>query len=500
MSKKYYVLISILIVVSAVFIFKFFTSPMKWKIYSVNYEKDTIYKDGMEKFIKDVKIMTNGKLIMEYIPLDEKNEKKGEDIFDKVAEGTVEMGVGHSRFWAPKKIPGSDFWYAIPFGLNASDMYSWLYRGGGLELWREMYEPFNVVPFPIGDTGGAMGGWFRSEISNMNDINDIKSIRDSGLPARVWERLEVKPEELRGNEIFEKYKKGNINAIVVLGPYVDQDYFYQNLGAFYYYPGWEEPCGLLSLVINKDKWDQLPDNFKKIIEMACESTYHYILNRFNLSNSIALLELQKQGVKFREFPPEVLDRFREKTDLILEEESKKAAARKDEIFLKVYKSFKEFKEKNVDSGWGKIVDDAVFSGTTVLNFRRELSASTVANVYQRGNKNVVISLIGDASFYSGSATPSPALIDEIPGIRKIINENSISIKSIMVEGHTDNQGDPFSNWKLSMARANTVVKLLTENNGINPSLIRPVFYGDTFPNKDNKNPADNRRIDIVIEF
>ena len=29
-------------------------------------------------------------------------------------------------------------------------MNAWLHYGGGLELWRELYEPFNLIPFAAG--------------------------------------------------------------------------------------------------------------------------------------------------------------------------------------------------------------------------------------------------------------------------------------------------------------------------------------------------------------
>ena len=36
-------------------------------------------------------------------------------------------------------------------------MNAWLHYGGGLELWRELYAPFNLVPFAGGSTGVQNG-------------------------------------------------------------------------------------------------------------------------------------------------------------------------------------------------------------------------------------------------------------------------------------------------------------------------------------------------------
>jgi TRAP-type mannitol/chloroaromatic compound transport system substrate-binding protein len=164
MSKKYYILISLGIVILALVIFKLFINHapgkavfLKWKVYSVYSGINPIYKEGMEKFTEDVKLMTDGQLDIQYIPLKEKNNADPMKVFDAVSRGAVEMGFGTSHYWASDRIPGNDFMYAIPFGLNARDMYAWLNQGGGLELWGEIYAKLNIVPFPIGDTGGGDG-------------------------------------------------------------------------------------------------------------------------------------------------------------------------------------------------------------------------------------------------------------------------------------------------------------------------------------------------------
>ena len=42
---------------------------------------------------------------------------------------------------------------------------AWIKFGGGLKLWRELYEPFGVIPYPMGSTGVQMGGWFNKKIN-----------------------------------------------------------------------------------------------------------------------------------------------------------------------------------------------------------------------------------------------------------------------------------------------------------------------------------------------
>jgi TRAP-type mannitol/chloroaromatic compound transport system substrate-binding protein len=509
MSKKYYAFtllcVSIFLTCAVgTFIYSENTKKeeekgFKWKVLGIFARDTPIYQYGIEKFANDVKSISDGKLEIEYYAAKEYKDINPFEIFDAVSNGTVEMGFGASLSWAADKIPGSDFWYAIPFGLSAEDMHAWLYRGGGLELWREVYDPLNVIPFPIGNTGGAMGGWFRDKIEKISDFEDT-NIRTIGIHAKVMKELGASTKWISAPRALDAYNKGEMDAIVGLGPFSDQRFKLYRGPKHYYYPGWQEPGGVLSLIINKTAWENLPEPLQKTIEIACGNTYQYIYNQFENLNSLALKELQREGVEIIEFPPEVMDEFRRLTKEILEEE-----ARKSPQFDKIYKAFKKFKEENIDSGWGKILDDAVYS-ERMLKLINELSNSRVAKARQRGNNSVVITLSGDLSFSTNSAIPKPALSAEIERAAKIIAGYSTSIKLIKVEGHTDRQGDECTNWKLSKERAEAVVTLLTEDKnriGIDKKLIKAIAYGEDSPIADNntrEGRRQNRRVEIVIEF
>jgi TRAP-type mannitol/chloroaromatic compound transport system substrate-binding protein len=42
--------------------------------------------------------------------------------------------------------------------MNGQEMDSWIAYGGGLQLWQELYAPFNLIPLRGGNTGVQMGG------------------------------------------------------------------------------------------------------------------------------------------------------------------------------------------------------------------------------------------------------------------------------------------------------------------------------------------------------
>ena len=65
-----------------------------------------------------------------------------------------------------------------------------MYDGGGLQLWREAYDRFNLVPFLCGNTGVQMTGWFKKPIEKVDDLKGLK-MRIPGLAGRVYQSLGV---------------------------------------------------------------------------------------------------------------------------------------------------------------------------------------------------------------------------------------------------------------------------------------------------------------------
>ena len=102
------------------------------------------------------------------------------EVFDAVSRGTAEMGHSAAYYWKGKA-EAAPFFCAVPFGFNAQEMNGWLDHGGGLELWRELYAQFDLVPFPAGNTGVQMTGWFKKEVRSINDFKGLK-IRVFGSP------------------------------------------------------------------------------------------------------------------------------------------------------------------------------------------------------------------------------------------------------------------------------------------------------------------------------
>ncbi|MGD9341116.1 MAG: TRAP transporter substrate-binding protein [Chromatiales bacterium] len=261
------------------------------------------------------------------------------EVFDAVSTGTAEMGHGAAYYWKGKS-EAAQFFATVPFGMNAVEMNAWLYYGGGWELWREIYAPFGVVPFPAGNSGTQMGGWFNKEINSLDDLVGLK-MRIPGLGGEVLKRVGVTPVNVPASELFTALETGTIDATEWVGPYNDLALGLFRAASYYYYPGWHEPGPTLECIVNRAAWESLPDDLQGIVESACAQVNVRMQSEFMARNQDSLAVLMNEhGITPRPFPDEVLRELRRVTDVVLDERS---AA--DADFKRVRDAYKAYQAK-----------------------------------------------------------------------------------------------------------------------------------------------------------
>ena len=277
------------------------------------------------------------------------------EIFDAVASGTAEMGHTSAYYWKGK-IPVAQFFSTVPFGMTAQEMNAWLYYGGGMELWQEVYAPHGLIPVAAGNSGVQMGGWFNKEINEVEDLQGLK-MRIPGLGGEVLRRAGGTPVGMPGTEIFTSLQSGVIDATEWVGPWNDLAKALYKVAKYYYYPGWHEPGTTMECMLNKDAFEALPDDSQSIVMTACKAVNVDMTAEFTARNNTALQTLvNEHHVDVREFPKPVLDKLR-----VLSAEVVAELAGQDELSTRVYESYRQFQQQVV--AWHDI------SERTYLNIR-----------------------------------------------------------------------------------------------------------------------------------
>ncbi len=274
------------------------------------------------------------------------------EVFDAVQQGTAEMGHAAPYYWKGK-IPAAQFFAGVPFGMTAQELNGWFYYGGGIDLWQETYAPFGVVPFPIGNSSGQMGGWFNKEINSLEDLKGLK-MRIPGLGGEVLKRAGGTPQNIPGAEIFTALQTGTIDATEWVGPLNDQAYGLQQAAKYYYYPGWHETGTALEAIINQQALDALPEDLRQIVKYACQSANLDMLSEFMARNGESLAQLRESGVDIRAFPEDVLRELQRLTGEVLMD-----IVEDDPVSARVYESFTGF--LNTVRDWSAISEKFILN-------------------------------------------------------------------------------------------------------------------------------------------
>ena len=291
---------------------------------------------GANRFAERVTAMSGGRLTIKVHGAGELVPAMG--VFDAVRDGSAEMGHSASYYWKGKH-PATPFFTAVPFGLTAQELNSWVNFGGGQALWDELYGEFGIKPLPCGNSGTQMAGWFRKEINSLEDIKGLK-IRAPGLAGEVMQRIGATPVQMPGGEVFTSMQTGALDAADWVGPYNDLTFGLHKVAKYYYYPGWQEPGAMLEMMINKEKWDALPEDLQAIVKNAAEAENQHIYDEFTARNAEALKQLvNEHGVELRRLPDEVLEAL-EKTS---QEAVEDLVAGNDQA-RRIYESYRDFRD------------------------------------------------------------------------------------------------------------------------------------------------------------
>jgi TRAP-type mannitol/chloroaromatic compound transport system substrate-binding protein len=261
------------------------------------------------------------------------------EVFAAVGDGRAEIGHSASHYWATK-LPAAPFFCAVPFGLNAQEMNAWLLHGGGLPLWRELYAPHNLIPFPAGNTGAQLAGWFNREITSLADFAGLR-IRIPGLGAEVVARLGATAVNVPGTEIFAALKSGALDGAEWMGPHNDLEFGLFRVARYAYYPGWQEPGATLECVVNKRAYEALPEDLRAIVERCCLAANDELLAEYTVANARALAVLTgEHQVRFRRLPDPLLAALKRASTQALD-----ALAERDAFARRVYDAWRGFRDQ-----------------------------------------------------------------------------------------------------------------------------------------------------------
>jgi len=310
---------------------------VKWKMHSAWGSQVPHLGWEAVRFTENVTAMSGGSFSLKFfepgalIPANEG--------FDAVSKGAVETAWSTAGYDVGK-YPALAFFTAVPFGPGIGEMMAWIWFGGGKEISERIYGKHNIKPMHCLAIGPETSGWFREEIKELDQLRGMK-MRFFGLGARVMQRLGVSTQLLAGGDIFPALEKGVIDATEFSMPTMDIKYGFYQIAKYNYFPGWHQQVSIGTLDVNIPKYDGLPTEYQKMLEVACQASAMNSYAETEAKNPAAMVEMgTKYGV--------ITKRWRDDQLAVFEQawlDTLKEDAAKDPLFKEVADSYLGFRKE-----------------------------------------------------------------------------------------------------------------------------------------------------------
>jgi TRAP-type mannitol/chloroaromatic compound transport system substrate-binding protein len=278
---------------------------------------------------------SNGELVLKFREPGEL--VPGAETVNAVASGKVAAAWAGAGWFAGKDSAFNMF-SSVPFGPGIGEYLAWLYRGGGLELSREMFHKYGVHNIPCGIIPPEASGWFRKEIKSVADLKGLR-MRFFGLGATVMQKLGVTTRQLPPGEILAALKSGELDATEFSLPAMDKPLGFDEVAKYYYFPGWHQQATLFDIYVNKKVWDSLSERDRTLIELACGDTMRETIAEGEAAQWKAMKEMQANGVHLKRWPAEILVAYEDAWKQVVAEESAK-----NPNFKRVFDSYTQFRD------------------------------------------------------------------------------------------------------------------------------------------------------------
>lgn len=208
----------------------------------------------------------------------------------------VSSGILQGHLTDPSYFSGQD----PAFGMMGNLVGAWgdplefldyMKYAGGEELYNELAEPYGVHLIGAAATGLEA---FPSKrpIRTVEDMKGLKVRAPQGMVYNIFEKAGATPVNLPGSEVYTSLEKGVIDA-------ADNTVFATNYNQGLYdfapypnYPGFHS-LPMVSVSLNKEIWDSLPEDLQAILETSVDSMAYEMVAKLKALDLEAVKEVRE---------------------------------------------------------------------------------------------------------------------------------------------------------------------------------------------------------------
>ncbi|MDX1374867.1 MAG: TRAP transporter substrate-binding protein, partial [Burkholderiales bacterium] len=229
-----------------------------------------IFNEMAQEFVKRVNDMSGGRLRVDYLVGGA--VVKPFEVMDAVSKGVLDAGHTVPVYWYGKSKVASLFGSGPINGSDAQQTIAWIYRGGGLDLYKELLTKLglNVVGFFALPMPTQPLGWFKTPITDASQLKGLK-YRTVGLAADLFQEMGAKVTQLPGGEIIPALERGVIDAFEFNNPTSDSRFGAQDVIKNYEMGSFHQAMEFFEIIINKKKWDSMSKDLQAIWQYGVEA-------------------------------------------------------------------------------------------------------------------------------------------------------------------------------------------------------------------------------------
>ncbi len=229
-----------------------------------------IFNEMAQEFVTRVNAMSGGRLRVDYLVGGA--VVKPFEVMDAVSKGVLDAGHTVPVYWYGKSKVASLFGSGPINGCDAQQTIAWIYRGGGLDLYKELLDKLglNVVGFFALPMPTQPLGWFKKPIKDAKELRGLK-YRTVGLAADLFQEMGAKVTQLPGGEITPALERGVIDAFEFNNPTSDSRFGAQDVIKNYQMGSFHQAMEFFEIIINKKKWDSMPKDLQAIWQYGVEA-------------------------------------------------------------------------------------------------------------------------------------------------------------------------------------------------------------------------------------
>ncbi len=276
-------------------------ADVTWKMTAAIGEGSFFYQNFMERFAKNVDVVTNGRV--EIKPFGAGVLAPAFKAYEAVQDGIVE--AGHSTpSYLVNQDPTNAIFASFPGGMSGEATLHWLYEGGGEKMLQEFRaKEMGLHTMVVGVGTSEIMAHSNVKIETVEDLKGVKYRTSGAFAAVLKEKFGGVPTVVPGNEIYTLLQRKGVDAIEWSTPGANISEGFHEVAPYIIMPGVHQPSFVWEVFVKQDTWKEMPDDLKALVSAAAKLTTYESFTYFGDKDIKAMQDLRKTKVQFVNMTP-----------------------------------------------------------------------------------------------------------------------------------------------------------------------------------------------------